>query len=163
MRVKTRPKLVFLFWSSHQIKWLEQLREMFNKKTVFKKFCNVHRKTPVLKSLFNKVELPPGKFPPIKLPPGKFHPKIPTQKIPTRKVPNHVFKCSHPGFFIFLFFHYHHSRHWYYLKDCFVILCFKSAEVTLVAVYQTNLLFAGQNGYIIKKVLLVKCDNQSLS
>ena len=28
-----------------------------------------------------------------------------------------------------LFFHYGHRHHWYYLKDCLVILSFKSAEV----------------------------------
>ena len=28
-----------------------------------------------------------------------------------------------------MFFHYCHCHHWHYLKDCFVILCFKSAEV----------------------------------
>ena len=33
-----------------------------------------------------------------------------------------------PEFLNFLFFHYCHRHHWYYLKDCFVILfCFKSA------------------------------------
>ena len=34
-----------------------------------------------------------------------------------------------PEFLNFLFFHYCHRHHWYYLKDCFVILCFKSAEI----------------------------------
>ena len=29
----------------------------------------------------------------------------------------------------YFFFHYCHRYHWYYLKDLFVILCFKSAEV----------------------------------
>ena len=31
--------------------------------------------------------------------------------------------------FDFFFLHYCHRYHWYYLKGCFVILCFKSAEV----------------------------------
>ena len=41
----------------------------------------------------------------------------------------HVSKIFPPEFLNFLFFHYCHCHHWYYLKDCFVILCFKSAEV----------------------------------
>ena len=54
--------------------------------------------------------------------------KISTQKTPTWNIPTHVFKYIHPSFLIFFFFHYCHHYHWYYL-DCFVILCFKSAEV----------------------------------
>ena len=55
--------------------------------------------------------------------------KIPTQKIPTWNIPTHVSKIFPPEFLNFLFFHYCHCHHWHYLKDCFVILCFKSAEV----------------------------------
>ena len=51
-----------------------------------------------------------------------------------------IFKCSRTGFLILLFFHYCHRYHWYYLKDYFVILCFKSAKVRLVAVYQKKIL-----------------------
>ena len=35
---------------------------------------------------------------------------------------------SNPSF-LFFSLHYCHRYHWYYLKGCFVILCFKSAEV----------------------------------
>ena len=45
---------------------------------------------------------------PGKLPPGIFPPML--LNIPTRF-------CK--------FFHYCHRYHWYYLKNCFVILCFK--------------------------------------
>ena len=46
---------------------------------------------------------------PGKLPPGIFPPML--LNIPTR---------------FWRFFHYCHRYHWYYLKNCFVILCFKS-------------------------------------
>ena len=46
-----------------------------------------------------------------------------------RKIPTHVFNYFHPSFKMFLFFHYCHGYHWYYLKDCLVILFVKSAEV----------------------------------
>ena len=32
----------------------EQPLELFNKKSCLKKFCNIHRKIPLLESLFNK-------------------------------------------------------------------------------------------------------------
>ena len=59
-------------------------------------------------------KLLPGKFPFIKLPPGIFPPMF-------LNIPSQIFKkfC----------FHCCHRHHWYYLKDCFVILCFKSAKV----------------------------------
>ena len=62
--------------------------------------------------------------------------KTPTRKIPTHQTPrlenshpenshpeNPHLEYSHPRFYSC------HSRHWFYLKDCFIILCFKSAEV----------------------------------
>ena len=82
-------------------------------------------------------KLPPEKFPPIKLPPSKSPRIIPTQKIPSCNISTNVFKYSQPSSLI-IFFHYHHRYHWYYLKACFVIQCFKSTEVRLVAVYQKN-------------------------
>ena len=60
-------------------------------------------------------KLPPGKFPPIKLPPGKFPPiKFPPGIFPPMflNIPIQVFK-------FFVFFHYCHRHHWYYLKDLF--------------------------------------------
>ena len=49
---------------------------------------------------------------------------------------NSHLEYSHPCFLTFpleflnfLFFHYCHLHYWYYLKDCLVILCFKSADV----------------------------------
>ena len=80
--------------------------------------------------------IPPGKFPP-----GIFPPTF--LNIPTR---------------FFKFFDYCHRYHWYYLKNCFVILCFKSQ--TYCGVKKKEL--AGQYCYILKKVLLVKYDNRSL-
>ena len=95
-------------------------------------YKNIHE---LLLSVSGK--LPPGKFPPIKLPPGEFpHWKIPNQKIPTWNIPTHVFKYSH-----LVFFHYCRRYHWYYLKDYFIILCFKSAEVfTFVKICQNKVL-----------------------
>ena len=46
------------------------------------------------------------------------------RKIPTWNIPTHVFKYSHPGYLHSLFFYYCRRYRWYYLKDCFVILCF---------------------------------------
>ena len=71
-------------------------------------------------------KLSPGKFPPIKLRPGEF----PPGKFPSRYFPPGIF----PPMFLNIptrvlsFFHCHRC-HWYYLKDCFVILCFKRGEV----------------------------------
>ena len=54
---------------------------------------------------------------------------------------NSPLEYSHPSFVVFFFFHYCHRYHWYYLKDCFVNLCFKSAEVfTLVKICQNEVL-----------------------
>ena len=69
-------------------------------------------------------KLPPGNFPPrrlqeIKLPPGE---SPPPRKIPTSNIPIHFFKYFHLGTPCNLY-------RWYYLKDCFVILYFKSVEV----------------------------------
>ena len=41
---------------------------------------------------------------------------------------NSHLEYSHPSFQKF-FFHYCRHYHWYYLTDCFLIICFKSAEV----------------------------------
>ena len=70
----------------------------------------------------------PRKFSPIKLSPSKFHLDNSQPKTATWNFLTHVFKCSHPRFLV-VYFHYSHHYHWYYLKACFVILCFKSAEV----------------------------------
>ena len=65
--------------------------------------------------------------------------KIPTQKIPSWNIPIHVSKYYHQS--SFLYFHYCHRYHWYYLKDCFEIRCFKNAEVfTFVKVCQNEVL-----------------------
>ena len=69
------------------------------------------RKTPTQTIATNQTFpwwVPPGKFPL-----GIFPPMF--LNIPARA-------CN-------FFFHYCYRYHWYYLKDCFVILCFKSAEV----------------------------------
>ena len=55
----------------------------------------------------------------------------------------HAFKYSCPSFlgFFFFFFHCCYRYNWYYLKDCLVILCFKSAEVfTFVKICQNKVL-----------------------
>ena len=66
--------------------------------------------------------IPPGKLPPRKFPSGIFPP---------------IFLNIPIDFFnFFFFFHYCHRYHWYYLEDCFLFLCLKSAEIRLVAVYQ---------------------------
>ena len=73
----------------------------------------------------------PGKFPPIKLPRGKFSPAT----FSPRKLTPGIF----PHEFSNLFFHCCHHYHWCYLKGCFVILCFKSAEVfTFVNICQNE-------------------------
>ena len=75
-------------------------------------------------------KLPPGKFPPIKLPLGKFPPgKFPPRKSPPGIFPPMFLNIPTGVFYFFVFFYFCHRHHWYYLKDCFVILCFKSAEV----------------------------------
>ena len=82
-------------------------------------------------------------LPNAKIPTGKFWSNSPLVNspwwVPTWNIPTHVFKYSQSGFSIFLCFHYCHRYHYFYLKDCFVILYFKSAEVRLVAVYQKHL------------------------
>ena len=63
----------------------------------------------------------------------------PPWKISIWIISTHVFNYSLPSFLIF--FHYCYSYHWYYLKDCFVILCFKNAEVfTFVKICQNEML-----------------------
>ena len=85
--------------------------------------CTLENSSHIFSSVSGK--LPPGKFPIIKLSVGESPWKIPTWNIPT-----HVFKYARP---IFLsFFHYCYRYHWYYLKDCFEILCFKCAERQLM-------------------------------
>ena len=78
---------------------------------------------------------------PWKLSPGKFqHGKFPPVKLPPGEFPPGIFPPKFPSFF-FYFFRYCHRYHWYYLKDCFVNLCFKSAEVfTLVKICQNEVL-----------------------
>ena len=79
-------------------------------------------------------KLPPRRFSPIKFPPIK----VLTKKISTWNILTHAFKYSHHRFFSFFVFSLLCCYYWYYLKDCFVILCFKSTEVRLIAVYQKN-------------------------
>ena len=50
---------------------------------------------------------------------------IPPWKIPTWNIFSTMFSNISTQVFSF-FFHYRHRYHWCYLKDCFVILCFKS-------------------------------------
>ena len=65
--------------------------------------------------------------------------KTPTQKISAWNVPTDAFKYSHQS--LFFFFIIVTVIIWYYLKDCFVILCFKSAEVfTFVKICQSEVL-----------------------
>ena len=89
------------------------------------------------------------------------------QHIPAQYQENSRPENSHPEYSHFLkniptrffkFLYYCHRYHWYYLKNCFVILCFKSQ--TYCGVKKKEL--AGQYCYILKKVLLVKYDNRSL-
>ena len=63
-------------------------------------------------------------------------------KIPTWIISTHVFKYSRPSFlFFFSILLLLLLLHWYYLKDCFVILCFQSAEVfTFVKICQNEVL-----------------------
>ena len=72
-------------------------------------------------------------------PPSEFVPENSHSENSHLEYSNPYFQILPPGFFKFLFFHYCHRYHWYYLKDCFVIPCFKSAEVRIVAVTQKNL------------------------
>ena len=66
--------------------------------------------------------------------------KIPSWKVSTWNILTHVFKYFHSSFLNFLFSHCH-RYHWCYLKDCFVILCFKSSEVfTFVNICQNEVL-----------------------
>ena len=63
------------------------------------------------------------------------------RKTPTWKNSTHVFKYSRLSFLIFFFFHFCYRYHWYYVKDCFAILCFKSAEgFTFVKICQNEVL-----------------------
>ena len=55
-----------------------------------------------------------------------------------------------------LFFDYCHRRHWYYLKDCLVILCFKSAEVRNSEVYQKKIV-ACRSKFDNRSLLLPTC------
>ena len=88
---------------------------------------------------------PPSGFPPRKFPPEIF-------PFMFFNIPTQFFKC-------FYFFHYCHLYRRHYLEDCVVVLYFKSAEVKLVVAYKKIFLLAAQNGYISRKVLLVKYDN----
>ena len=90
-------------------------------------------------------KLPPGKFspekfPPIKLPLVNLPQKIPTQKISTWNIPTHIFKYSCQNFLNFCFFILS-LLSLILLKRLitFVVLCFKSTEARLFAVYQKNL------------------------
>ena len=104
-----------------------------------------HLETSTKKISTNRIPpwwITPGKLPPRKFPPGLFPPRL--LNIPTR---------------VFLFLCFSHSLtsrcHWYYLKYCFIILCFKNVEVRN----------AGKNGYVLKNVsagtatLWQRCDN----
>ena len=83
------------------------------------------RKTPTRKVSANQTS--PWWIPPL---------ENSNQKIPTWNIPTHVFKYSH-----LFFFHYCRRYHWYYLKDYFIFLCFKSAEVfTFVKICQNKVL-----------------------
>ena len=55
--------------------------------------------------------------------------KASARRIPTRNIPT-FFKNISTRFFKFL--HCCHRYHWYYLKNCFVILCFKSQTYCVV-------------------------------
>ena len=90
---------------------------MVNKFRSVRQFIWVSGKFPPGKfplEKFTPVKLPPGKFPPGKFPPGIF----PTMflNIPTRVFKVFVFSLLSPSSLTLL-------------KDCLVILCFKSAEV----------------------------------
>ena len=91
-----------------------------------------------------RVKIVLAKFPRENLHLENFHPSNSpllnsSRKIPTWNIPTHVFKYFHSSFLNFLFFHYCHRYRWYYLKDCFVILCFKSPEAfTLVNICQNE-------------------------
>ena len=70
-----------------------------------------------------------GKFPRENSHPEKSQPSSSPLENSSWNIPTHVLKYFHSSFLNVLFFHYCHRYHWYYLKECFVILCFKSAEV----------------------------------
>ena len=80
---------------------------------------------------------PPGKSPPWIFPPMFLN------------IPTWIFLL------LLLFFHYCHHHHRYYLKDCLVILCFKSAAVNVLKKFRSQ---------CIKKIVACrsKFDNRSL-
>ena len=79
----------------------------------------------------------------------------PPWKVPTWNISPYVFKYSRPSLLFFFFFHYCYCYHWYYLKDCFVILFFKSAEVfTFVKICQNE--FLSEERQLMKWVGILK-------
>ena len=80
------------------------------------------------------------------IPPGKFPPGI---------FPPMFLNITARVFYFFFFFHYCYCYHWYYLKDCFVILFFKSAEVfTFVKICQNE--FLSEERQLMKWVGILK-------
>ena len=72
-------------------------------------------------------KLSPGKFPPRKLPPIKLHPgELPPAKFPPRKFPSGIFPLMFLNIPTRVFYFLFHYYHWYYLKNCFIILCSKN-------------------------------------
>ena len=112
-------KTVFVMWNKILKKLLLNCGKLLAYSIYWKIWYRWYgiRKTPTRKIPTHQTppaKFPPGIFPPRKFPPGLFPPTF--LNIPTR-----VLK-------FFVFFHHCHRRHWYYLKDCFVTLCFKSAD-----------------------------------
>ena len=66
---------------------------------------------------------------PLNTPLENSHPESSHPENPHLEYSHPRFKTFSLEFLIFLFFRYCHRHHWYYLKGCLVILCFKSAEV----------------------------------
>ena len=63
--------------------------------------------------------------------------KTPTRKISTNQTPPWWISLRNSHLELGIYYRYH----WYYLKECFIILCFKSAEVfTLVKICQNEVL-----------------------
>ena len=131
----------------HHRKKLLLMREWTRRLWVWRMKINVNACTlENFSHLFSLVsgKFQTGKFPPVKLPPGKF----PLAIFPHvfLNIPARVFK---------FFLHYCYRYHWYYLKDCFVIVCSKSAEVFMfVKICQNEVL--SEERQLMKWVVIIQ-------
>ena len=81
-------------------------------------------------------KLPLGKFPPIKSPQENSLPENSHPENSHLEYSHSCFQILPPTFVIFLFFYYCQRYHWYYLKDCFVILFLKWWSQTCCNVFK---------------------------